>query len=448
MMEAMERQQDYALRTVEERGVRLIRLWFTDVLGQLKSVAISPAELEVAFDEGVHFDGSAIDGYSRVQESDVLARPDPSTFELLPWNRDDDISARMFCDIRTHDELPFEGDPRHVLKRNLDRASDKGFQFMVAPEMEFFYFAHGDPTRPLEPLDTGSYFDLTTTDAASDLRKRTIAMLEALGIPVEYSFHEDAPSQHEIDLRYTDALTMADNVMTFRLVVREIALERGSYATFMPKPLEGVQGSGMHTHLSLFNAGGNAFHDPDAPDGLSAVAKAFIAGLLRHAPEITAVTNQLVNSYKRLIHGYEAPTYVTWAHNNRSALVRVPVTKQGKESSTRIEFRSPDPACNPYLAFALMLAAGLRGIDEGYELPAESVANVFELSPAERAAAGIGSLPQSLSEALDVMEGSELVAEALGDHIFEWFLRNKRSEWQAYKSHVTPFELARYLPSV
>jgi len=448
MMEAMERQQDYALRTVEERGVRLIRLWFTDVLGQLKSVAISPAELEVAFDEGVHFDGSAIDGFSRVQESDVLARPDPSTFELLPWNRDDDVSARMFCDIRTHDGSAFEGDPRHVLKRNLDLASKKGFQFMVAPEMEFFYFAHGDPSRPLEPLDTGSYFDLTTTDAASDLRKRTIAMLEALGIPVEYSFHEDAPSQHEIDLRYTDALTMADNVMTFRLVVREIALERGNYATFMPKPLEGVQGSGMHTHLSLFGADGNAFHDPDAPDGLSEVAKAFIAGLLRHAPEITAVTNQLVNSYKRLIHGYEAPTYVTWAHNNRSALVRVPVTKQGKSSSTRIEFRSPDPACNPYLAFALMLAAGMRGIEQGYELPLESETNVFELSAAERAAAGIGSLPQSLSEALDVMEQSDLVAEALGDHIFEWFLRNKRSEWQAYKSHVTPFELARYLPSV
>jgi glutamine synthetase len=448
MMVGMERQQDYALRTVEERGVRLIRLWFTDVLGQLKSVAISPAELEVAFAEGVHFDGSAIDGFSRVQESDVLAIPDPSTFELLPWNRDDDVSARMFCDIRRHDDSPFEGDPRHVLKRNLDRARSAGFQFMVAPEMEFFYFAHGDPSRPLEPLDTGSYFDLTTTDAASDLRKRTIAMLEALGIPVEYSFHEDAPSQHEIDLRYTDALTMADNVMTFRLVVREIALERGNYATFMPKPLEGVQGSGMHTHLSLFAGDRNAFHDPDAADGLSQVARGFIAGLLRHAPEITAVTNQLVNSYKRLVHGYEAPTYVTWAHNNRSALVRVPVTKQGKESSTRIEFRSPDPACNPYLAFALMLAAGMRGVENGYELPPESDANVFALTSAERRAAGIGSLPQSLSEALDVMEGSELVAEALGDHIFEWFLRNKRSEWQAYKAHVTPFELTRYLPSV
>ena len=448
MMNAMERQQEYALRTVEERGVRLIRLWFTDVLGQLKSVAISPAELETAFEEGVHFDGSAIDGFSRVQESDVLARPDPASFELLPWNRDDDVSARMFCDVLTPEGQPFDGDPRHVLKRNLDRARTAGFQFMVAPEMEFFYFAHGDPTRPLEPLDTGSYFDLTTTDAASVLRKRTIAMLEALGIPVEYSFHEDAPSQHEIDLRYTDALTMADNVMTFRLVVREIALERGNYATFMPKPLEGVQGSGMHTHLSLFDGEGNAFHDPSGSYGLSEVAQGFIAGLLRHAPEITAVTNQLVNSYKRLVHGYEAPTAVTWARNNRSALVRVPVTKPGKESSTRIEFRSPDPACNPYLAFALVLAAGMRGIEQGYTLPPESVENVFELSSAERAAAGIGSLPQSLAEALDVMEGSDLVAEALGEHIFEWFLRNKRSEWQAYKAHVTPFELARYLPSV
>ena len=447
-MNAMERQQEYALRTVEERGVRLIRLWFTDVLGQLKSVAISPAELEVAFEEGVHFDGSAIDGFSRVQESDVIARPDPATFELLPWSRDGDVSARMFCDILNPDGSPFDGDPRQVLKRNLDRARQAGFQFMVAPEMEFFYFAHGDPSRPLEPLDTGSYFDLTTTDAASDLRKRTITMLEALGIPVEYSFHEDAPSQHEIDLRYTDALTMADNVMTFRLVVREIALERGNYATFMPKPLEGVQGSGMHTHLSLFSGDGNAFHDGADPYGLSPAARGFIAGLLHHAPEITAVTNQLVNSYKRLVHGYEAPTYVTWARNNRSALVRVPVTKAGKESSTRVEFRSPDPACNPYLAFSVMLAAGLRGIEGGYDLPSESDGNVFELSPGERAAAGIGSLPQSLSEALDRMEASDLVAETLGDHIFEWFLRNKRNEWQAYKAHVTPFELSRYLPSV
>ncbi len=443
----MERQQDYVLRTVEERGVRLIRLWFTDVLGQLKSVAISPAELENAFDEGMHFDGSAIDGFSRVQESDVLARPDPNTFELLPWGHEEDVSGRMFCDIMSHDGAPFEGDPRQVLKRNLDRAHDRGFSFMTAPEMEFFYFADGDPNTPLDPLDTGSYFDLTTADMASDLRKRTLLVLENMGIPVEYSFHEDAPSQHEIDLRYTDALTMADNVMTFRLVVREIALEQKAYATFMPKPVAGLQGSGMHTHLSLFEGDENAFHEPGDPYGLSKVGRGFIAGLLHHAPEITAITNQLVNSYKRLIAGYEAPVYVTWARNNRSALVRIPVTKRGKQSSTRIEYRAPDPACNPYLAYSVILAAGLRGIEEGYDLPPESVANVFEMTAAERAAEGIRPLPQSLSEALDAMEESELVAEALGEHIFEWFLRNKRSEWFDYKSQVTQFELDRYLPS-
>jgi glutamine synthetase len=442
----MERQQDYVLRTVEERGVRLIRLWFTDVLGQLKSVAISPAELENAFEEGMHFDGSAIDGFSRVQESDVLAVPDPNTFELLPFG-DDESSARMFCDIQSHEGDPFEGDPRQVLKRNLDRARERGFSFMAAPEMEFYYFADGDPTRPLEPLDQGSYFDLTTSDVATGLRKRTIAMLEAMGIPVEYSFHEDGPSQHEIDLRYTDALTMADNVMTFRLVVREIALENGAYATFMPKPLSGVQGSGMHTHLSLFEGDVNAFHDPGDGYGLSKVAYAFIAGLLHHAPEITAVTNQLVNSYKRLIVGYEAPVYRSWARNNQSALVRVPLTKRGKESSTRIEYRAPDPACNPYLSFSVMLAAGLKGVEEGYSLDPETSVNVFELTAEERAAEGIEPLPQSLSDSLDVMEQSELVAEALGEHIFEWFLRNKRAEWADYKAQVTQFELDRYLPS-
>jgi glutamine synthetase len=378
----------------------------------------------------------------------VLARPEPSTFELLPWGSGDDVSARMFCDILNHDGTPFEGDPRQVLKRNLDRAHERGFSFMVAPEMEFFYFADGDPTRPLEPLDSGSYFDLTTADVASDLRKRTIQVLEAMGIPVEYSFHEDAHSQHEIDLRYTDALSMADNVMTFRLVVREIALEQGAYATFMPKPLAGVQGSGMHTHMSLFEGDTNAFHETGDPHGLSKIARGFIAGLLAHAPEITAVTNQVVNSYKRLIVGYEAPVYVTWARNNRSALVRIPVTKRGKQSSTRIEFRSPDPACNPYLAFSVMLAAGLRGIEEGYELSPEAAANVFRMTDEERAAEGIRPLPQSLSDALDVMEGSELVAEALGEHIFEWFLRNKRAEWFEYKSQVTQFELDRYLPNL
>ena len=454
----MERQREYVLRTVEERGVRLVRLWFTDVLGQLKSFAISPAELETAFAEGMHFDGSAIDGFSRVQESDVLAMPDPSTFEILPWGASGDdrnSSAAMFCDITDLDGTPFAGDPRHVLKRNLEAARERGFQFYVAPEMEYFYFESGDGSQVPKPLDTGSYFDLTTADVANDLRKKTIHMLEALGIPVEYSFHEDSPSQHEIDLRYTDALSMADNVMAFRLVVREIAQQAGVHATFMPKPLEGVQGSGMHTHISLFEGDTNAFHDPSDPYQLSKVAKAFMAGVLRHAREFTAVTNQLVNSYKRLIQGsgvgsqtqFEAPVHVSWGRNNRSALIRVPVTKPGKSTSTRLEYRAPDPACNPYLAFSVLLAAGLKGIDEGYELPPEAEANVWEMTPSERAAKGIESLPASLSEAIDLMEHSELVAEALGEHIHEWFLRNKRAEWDLYRAQVTPFEVARYLPS-
>lgn len=442
----MDRQREYVLRTVEERGVRLVRLWFTDVLGQLKSFAISPAELENAFEEGMRFDGSAIDGFSRIQESDVLARPDARTFELLPWAERDETSARMFCDLTQLDGTPFAGDPRQVLRRNLDAARERGYSFFVAPEMEFFYFASGDPSTPPQPLDTGGYFDLTTADVSSDLRKQTIHHLEAMGIPVEYSFHEDSPSQHEIDLRYTDALSMADNVMTFRLVVRETAMERGVYATFMPKPLTGVQGSGMHTHLSLFEGDSNVFHDPEGAHPLSKTGQAFVAGLLHHAAEITAVTNQLVNSYKRLIVGTEAPSHITWARNHRAALVRVPMNKPGKESGVRIEYRSPDPACNPYLAYSVLLAAGLKGITEGYELPDEAT-SFLDLSPKERAASGVRDLPQSLAEALDAMEGSELVREALGDHIFEWFLRNKRAEWADYKAQVTPFELARYLPT-
>ncbi|CAN5719700.1 type I glutamate--ammonia ligase [soil metagenome] len=442
----MERQNDYVLRTVEERGVRLIRLWFTDVLGQLKSFAISPAELESAFEEGMHFDGSSIDGFSRVQESDVLARPDPNTFELLPWARHDETSARMFCDIENLDGTPFDGDPRQVLRRNLDRARERGFTFYVAPDMEFFYFASAEPSGPPQPLDQASYFDLTTADVASDLRQKTIHTLEAVGIPVEYSHHEDAPSQHEIDLRYTDALTMADNVMTFRLVVKEIALEAGVHATFMPKPLAGVQGSGMHTHFSLFEGDVNAFHDSGDEHGLSKVAKGFIAGLLHHAPEIAAVTNQWVNSYKRLVIGYEAPIYISWARNNRSVVVNVPHPKRGKAESTRIEFRAPDPACNPYLAFSLVLAAGLKGIDENYELPPETDTNLYALTEAERLAEGVGLLPQSLADALDEMERSELVAETLGEHVFAWFIKNKRAEWMDYKTQITRFELDRYLP--
>jgi glutamine synthetase len=442
----MERQQEYVLRTVEERGVRLIRLWFTDVLGQLKSIAISPAELEMIFEEGLQFDGSSIDGFSRVQESDVLARPDPASFELLPWARDGEPTGLMFCDIENLDGSPFQGDPRQVLRRNLAKARDKGFTFFTAPEVEFFYFEDGDPSHEPKPLDRASYFDLTTADVASDLRRRTLHMLEALGIPVEYSFHEDSPSQHEIDLQYSEALSMADNIMTMRLVVRKVAFEAGVYATFMPKPLNGVQGSGMHTHLSLFEGESNAFHDPADGYGLSKVARCFIAGLLVHAREITAVTNQLVNSYKRLNEGYEAPQYVSWARNNQSALVRVPVPKRGKVQSTRIEYRAIDPVCNPYLTYSLLLAAGLKGIDEGYELPRETAVNLFELTPEQRKQLDIRPLPESLDEALDEMERSALVRDALGEHIFEWFLRNKRSEWREYQRQVTQFELNRYLP--
>jgi glutamine synthetase len=441
----MQQQLDYVLRTVEERGVRFVRLWFTDVLGTLKSFAITPAELEGALEEGMTFDGSAIQGYSRVQESDMLALPDPGTFEIVPWRGEDAPVARMFCDIKHLSGEPFEGDPRQVLKRNLDRAREKGFTFYTAPEMEFFIFESAD--RP-EPIDDAGFFDLTELDMVSDLRRQTIVTLEAMGIPVEYSFHELGPSQHEIDLRYTDALSMADNVMTFRQVVKQVAADLGVYATFMPKPIEGAFGSGMHTHLSLFEGDVNAFHDPGDEYGLSKVGRSFIAGLLRHAREITAVTNQTVNSYKRLIAGYEAPVHICWARNNESALVRVPTPKRGKESSTRIEFRSPDPAANPYLAFSVMLAAGLEGVEQGYDLPAEATNNIYEMTPEERAAEGIGSLPQSLTEAITAMEDSELVASALGEHVFDYFIRNKRQEWLDYKAHVSPWELDRYLGSL
>ena len=440
-----EQQRDYVLHTVEERGVRLVRLWFTDVLGNLKSFAISPAELEGALEDGMTFDGSSIDGYSRVQESDVLAVPDATTFEVLPWGDPKAAEARVFCDIRRLDGTPFEGDPRQVLRRNLDLAHRAGYRFYVAPDIEFFYVATPVPGQRPVLLDEGGFFDLTTNDVTGSLRKQTIRTLETMSIPVGSSFHEDAPSQHEIDLRHTDALTMADSVMTFRLVVREVAATQGVHATFMPKPVEGVQGSGMHLHLSLFAEEDNAFYREDDEYSLSPVAKAFMAGLLRHAAEITAITNPTVNSYKRLVPGFEAPVHISWARNNRSGLIRVPIAKRGNTSSTRLEYRSPDPTCNPYLAFSVILAAGLRGIAEGYELPAEADANLFEMDDAALDKLGVTNLPQSLSDALRAMEASELVREALGEHIFEWFLRNKRNEWRAYKTHVSEFEFERYL---
>jgi glutamine synthetase len=438
----LSREAEYVLRTVEERGIRFIRLWFTDVLGFLKSFAITPQELEGAFAEGMGFDGSSIEGFSRIQESDMVAIPDPSTFQIIPWKSEAQV-ARMFCDVYDPDGTPFEGDPRWVLKKQLARASDLGYTFYVGPELEYFYFRDSNST---EFLDHGTYFDLTPLDVATDYRKRTVLYLESMGIPVEYMHHEVAPSQHEIDLRYADALSMADNVMTYRLTVKEAAQEFGVYATFMPKPVAGVNGSGMHTHQSLFEGDRNAFFDATDIHHLSKTAKSYIAGILRHAREITLVTNQWVNSYKRLVPGFEAPVYICWARRNRSALVRVPMYKPGKEPATRIEFRSPDPACNPYLAFASMLAAGLAGIEREYELSEEASNNIYEMSEDERRAAGIESLPEDLYEAIRVAEGSELLREALGDHVFEWLIRNKREEWDSYKAYVTPYELERYLP--
>ena len=428
--------------------MRLVRLWFTDVLGNLKSLAISPAELDNALTDGMTFDGSSIDGFSRVQEADVLAIPDPDTFEIVPWGDRKEPEARVFCDIHNLDGTPFAGDPRQVLRRHMKAAHEMGLTFYVAPDIEFFYFEPLVPGEAPVPIDQGGFFDLTTNDVTGELRKRTIRTLEQMGIPVEYSFHEDAPGQQEIDLRHTDALTMADSVMTFRLAVREIAARNGAHATFMPKPLEGVQGSGMHVHLSLFEGDNNAFFDADDSYNLSAKAKAFMAGLLRHAPEITAVTNQTVNSYKRLVPGFEAPVHLSWARNNRSGLIRVPIAKNDNPLATRLEYRSPDPACNPYLAFSLMLAAGMKGIAEGYILPDEADANLFAIGDAVLEQLGIGQLPTSLAAALETMERSTLVREALGEHIYEWFLRSKRIEWRDYKTHVSAFERDRYLTSL
>jgi len=445
----MDRQQEFVLRTLEERDIRFVRLWFTDVLGFLKSVAIAPAELEGAFAEGIGFDGSAIEGFARVYESDMVAKPDPSTFQVLPWEtpEGDHYSARMFCDIAMPDGSPSWADPRHVLRRTLSRASEAGFTCYVHPEIEFFLLRDlpADGSIP-EPADSGGYFDQASHATATNFRRHAIETLEAMGISVEFSHHEGAPGQQEIDLRYADALTMADNVMTFRYVVKEVAITQDVRASFMPKPFADQPGSGMHTHLSLFEGDRNAFYDAEEPYELSATGKAFVAGLLRHAREISAVTNQWVNSYKRLIVGGEAPTTVCWGHANRSALVRVPMYSPGKAASRRVEIRSLDSACNPYLAYAVIIAAGLRGVEGCYELPPAAEDDVWSLTDAERRAAGYAQLPQNLGEALTEMENSELLAETLGDHVYSFFLRNKRSEWDAYRRSVTPYELRTLLP--
>jgi glutamine synthetase len=428
----MSKQQEFVLRTIEERNIRFIRLWFTDVLGYLKSVAIAPAELVNAFEEGIGFDGSAIEGFARVTESDMLAKPDPATFSILPWRTEAPGAARMFCDITMPDGSPSHADPRNVLRRTLNKAAQMGYTCYTHPEIEFFLFKNS-PVKGEQPVpvDQGGYFDHTPAVVGHDFRRQAITMLEAMGISVEFSHHEGAPGQQEIDLRYADALSTADNIMTFRHVIKEVALEQGFYASFMPKPFTEHPGSGMHTHVSLFEGEKNAFYDASAEFNLSKVARSFIAGILKHSSEITAVTNQWVNSYKRLQGGGEAPSLISWGHNDRSSLVRIPMYKPNKENSTRIEFRSPDSACNPYLAYAVMLAAGLKGIEEKYEL-------VDNANPE--------SLPANLDEAIAVMEKSQLVRETLGEHVFEYVLRNKRAEWQDYRRQVSAYELDRYLP--
>jgi glutamine synthetase len=444
----MGKQEDFVLRALEERDVRFVRLWFTDVLGSLKSVAIAPAELEGAFSEGIGFDGSAIEGFARVHESDMLARPDPSTFQVLPWRSGaGGGTARMFCEIAMPDGSQSYADPRFVLQRTLGKAAEQGFTFYTHPEIEFFLLKNRPVDgSPPEPVDHSGYFDHTSHESRQDFRREAIMMLEEIGISVEFSHHEGAPGQQEIDLRYADALSTADNIMTFRVVVKEVALGQGLYASFMPKPFTEYPGSAMHTHLSLFEGDRNAFFEAGAEYHLSKVGRAFIAGLLRHAAEITAVTNQWVNSYKRLAGGGEAPAYVCWGHNNRSALVRVPMYKPAKGQSTRIELRSLDSAANPYLAFAVVLAAGMKGIEQGYDLPPGAEDDVWALTDAERRAMGIEPLPQSLHDAIVVMERSELVAETLGEHVFDFFLRNKRAEWDEYRRQVTNFERAQMLP--
>jgi len=438
----MDKQRDFVLRTIEERSVKFVRLWFTDVAGTLKSVAIAPAEVEGAFAEGIGFDGSAIEGLARTYEADMLAQPDPSTFQILPWRGEIDPTARMFCDITTPDGQPAAADPRNVLRRALAKASSMGFSFYIHPEIEFYLLKSSQigPEGPI-PVDKAGYFDNVPGGTAHDFRRRAVSMLEQLGISVEFSHHEGGPGQNEIDLRYADALTMADNIMTFRTVIKEVAIEQGVYATFMPKPFTEHPGSGMHTHMSLFEGDTNAFFDPSSQYHLSKTAKQFIAGLLRHAPEITAVTNQYVNSYKRLWGGGEAPSFVCWGHNNRSALIRVPLYKPNKGQSSRIEYRAIDSAANPYLAYALILSAGLKGIEEGYELPSETEDNVWNLTDSERRAMGIQPLPQSLDHAIRKLEESELAAEVLGEDVFSYVLANKRREWSEYRAQVTPFEL-------
>lgn len=442
------RTADDVMAVVAERKVRFVRLWFTDVLGQLKSFSINASELEDAFEGGMGFDGSSITGFNPIEESDMIAMPDPSTFSILPWRPDEHPTARMFCDVQVPGGGPYEGDPRWILRRALKRAEEMGFSaFNVGPELEFYYFKDANPPDGVpEVLDEGGYFDLTTLDAGVDVRRETVLALEQMGIHVEYTHHEVGPSQHEVDMRYKDALAMADDCMTYRITVKEYAMKHGWHATFMPKPLNGENGSGMHVHQSLMRDGRNAFYDPDDQYFLSATAKAFIAGQLKHAREVAPLFAQWTNSYKRLVPGYEAPVYLAWSRRNRSALIRVPLYHPGKEGATRAELRCPDPACNPYLCFAGMLQAGLEGIEKGYELPEPMEQNLYHLTPEERHRRGIEQLPENLGEAIEIAAESELVLRTLGEHTFNRFIEIKREEWEDYRVQVTPWEIDQFLP--
>ncbi len=436
--------KDDVRKIVKDKDVSFIRLWFTDILGQVKSFAITVNELDNALENGMGFDGSSITGYQDIEESDMIAMPDPSTFQLLPWRPQDKPVGRMICDVKQPDGSPYEGDPRYVLKRAIERMKKMGYDhYYIGPELEFFYFKDSKCT---EPLDRGGYFDLTDLDVASNIRRDTVQALEAMGITIEYSHHEVAPSQHEIDMRYDDALKMADNVITYRVVVKEIASKHGVYATFMPKPIFGENGSGMHVHQSLFKGKKNAFFGAKEKYNLTNDAKRFIAGQLKHAPEMSAIFAQWVNSYKRLVPGYEAPVYIAWSMRNRSALIRVPLYHPGKENATRCELRCPDPACNPYLTFAVMLNAGLEGIEKGYEMKEPMETNLYHLSDAERKKLGIKSLPDNLGQAVSIAEGSDLVHKALGDHVFSRFVELKKKQWDDYRIQVTKYELEKLLP--
>lgn len=437
--------QAHISKLVKDERVKHIQLWFTDILGNLKMVEIPDRQLDSVLQSGAPFDGSSITGYAEIEESDIVAMPDWDTFKILPWSQASEKTAFVFCDILDRTFSPFEGDPRWVLRRQLMRARALGLEFYIGPELEYFYFK--SPDKP-ETIDDGGYFDVLPDDLGNDLRKQTMRTLDKLGIPMEASHHEVAPSQHEIDPHYDKALIMADRVMISRLIVKEVAAHNGVHATFMPKPLYGQAGSGMHVHQSLFHGNVNAFFSADDPDHLSKLARGFIAGQLRHMREITSVLNQYVNSYKRLVPGYEAPIYISWAHRNRTALIRVPLYVQGKESTVRAEVRNPDPAANPYLAFAVLLAAGLDGIEKGYELPPPIEPNIYRMNAEERSAAGLEALPNNLYEAITATRDSELVRRTLGDHCFERFVTNKLNEWYEYREHVSDYEIKRYLPQI